>query len=80
MAATTPPIAPAISGADPIYGSPSTLRALDKKTGEIVAEMPLEDVRALGVPMTYQLDGKQYIAFAASSTGGVAEVVAMSLP
>ena len=70
----------AFSGADPIYSSPSNLRAFDKKTGEVIVELPLEDVRALGVSMTYELDGKQYIAFASSSTSGVAEVVAMSLP
>ena len=54
------------------------LRALDKKTGEILTEMPL-GARSLGVPMTYQVDGKQYIAFAAL-TDGLAEVVALSLP
>ena len=69
----------AFSGADRMYGSPSVLRAIDKKTGEILAELPLEKVSSLGVPMTYQLGGKQYIAFAATS-GGVAEMITMTLP
>lgn len=66
------------TGADRMYQTGSRLRALDKKTGEIVADMPL-DVDEMGVPMTYQLDGKQYIAFAASNKG-IAEMVVLSLP
>jgi len=69
----------AFSGSDRMYGTGSILRALDKETGKIVAELPLEKVGSLGVPMTYQIDGKQYIAFAATSDG-VAEMITMSLP
>jgi quinoprotein glucose dehydrogenase len=76
---TTKTLLFAFSRSDRMFGSPSVLRALDKKTGEIVAEVPLENVISLGVPMTYQLDGKQYFAFAATSGGG-AEMIAMALP
>ena len=58
------------------------LRAIDKKTGEIVAEMPL-GFSSVGAPMTYSIDGKQYIAVAAVSDRGTertAEIIALSLP
>ena len=54
------------------------VRALDKKTGEVVSELAL-GIDSLGVPMTYAVDGKQYLAIAGLSDG-VSEVVALSLP
>ena len=36
--------------------------------------------RQSGVPMTYLVDGKQYIAMAMSARGEPAELVALTLP
>jgi quinoprotein glucose dehydrogenase len=54
------------------------LRAYDKRTGADVGavEMP---VRQTGSPMTYQIDGKQYIVLAVSGNEG-AELLAYALP
>ena len=54
------------------------LRAYDKRTGEDVGavEMP---ARQTGSPMTYQINGKQYIVLAVSGGDG-AELVAYALP
>ncbi len=54
------------------------LVALDKATGEVLASVDLPR-GAIGTPMTYQLDGRQYIAL---TVGGspVPELVALALP
>ena len=54
------------------------LRAYDKRTGEDVGavEMPAKQT---GSPMTYQINGKQYIVLAVSGSDG-AELVAYALP
>ncbi|MGE0446199.1 MAG: PQQ-binding-like beta-propeller repeat protein [Vicinamibacterales bacterium] len=54
------------------------LRAYDKRTGNDVGavEMP---ARQTGSPMTYQINGKQYIALAVSGPEG-AELIAYTLP
>jgi quinoprotein glucose dehydrogenase len=54
------------------------LRAYDKRTGADVGavEMPAKQT---GSPMTYQIDGKQYIVLAVSGNDG-AELVAYALP
>jgi quinoprotein glucose dehydrogenase len=54
------------------------LRAYDKRTGEDVGavEMPAKQT---GSPMSYQIDGKQYIVLAVSGTEG-AEILAYALP
>lgn len=54
------------------------MRVLDKATGNIIEERSF-GAASVGVPMTYQVGGKQYVAFAAVSDG-VAEVIALSLP
>lgn len=59
-------------------GSP-IFRAYDKETGEIVAEVDLPNVQT-GQPMTYEYDGKQYIAMFVSGGGGATELVALALP
>ncbi len=53
--------------------------AYDKQTGETVWETELPK-RQSGVPMTYMIDGKQYIAMAMSARGEPAELVALTLP
>jgi quinoprotein glucose dehydrogenase len=45
------------------YGGAPVLRAYDKATGAVVAELALPGA-ASGKPMTYSVDGKQYIVLA----------------
>jgi quinoprotein glucose dehydrogenase len=45
------------------YGGAPVLRAYDKTTGSVLAELPLPGA-ASGKPMTYMLDGKQYLVLA----------------
>ncbi len=58
-------------------GSP-VLRAHDKASGEIVAEIDLPGTQT-GLPMSYVLGGKQFIALAVMSGDGPAEIVALGL-
>jgi glucose dehydrogenase len=55
------------------------LRAYDKATGENVAEvyMPAQQT---GTPMTYLLEGKQYIVVAVGGDGVPAQLLAFTLP
>ena len=55
------------------------LRAHDKETGEILAEIELPSHQT-GVPMTYMHDGKQYIVAAVAGRGVPGELVALRLP
>ncbi|MBL4819941.1 MAG: PQQ-binding-like beta-propeller repeat protein [Gammaproteobacteria bacterium] len=61
------------SGASPIF------RAINKQTGEIIAELELPDNQT-GLPFTYEHDGKQYVAMYVGSGGNAAELVVYSLP
>ncbi len=54
------------------------LRAHNKATGEIVAEIAMPGTQT-GMPMTYMLDGKQYLVVTVSG-GGKSEIVAFKLP
>jgi quinoprotein glucose dehydrogenase len=58
---------------------PPCLRALDKKTGKIIAEVPLPK-HATGAPMTYMAGGKQYIAVPVGGATTDAEIIAVSIP
>ena len=49
----------------------------DKATGAVVGTVAVPS-RVLGTPMTYEHDGKQYIAF--TVTGNPPELIALSLP
>jgi quinoprotein glucose dehydrogenase len=60
-------------------GGGRMLRAHDKKTGEILAEIELP-ANQTGVPMTYMLDGIQYIVVAVGAADHPAELVALRLP
>jgi glucose dehydrogenase len=60
------------------YGGAPILRAHDKATGEILAELELPGA-ASGKPMTYMVNGKQYIVLAVGRDRP-AELVAFSLP
>jgi len=55
------------------------LRALDKLTGEIIAEIELPSSQT-GLPMTYAINGRQYIVVPISGKGHPAELVAFSVP
>ena len=56
-----------------------TFRAYDKHTGEVVAEIVLP-ANPTGAPMSYLLDGRQYIAVAAATLETPAEIIALALP
>ena len=58
-------------------GFTPVLRAWDKKTGAVVAEIPLPGPTT-GFPVTYTKAGRQYIAVAAR-VGDAVEIVALSL-
>ncbi|MBS24467.1 MAG: pyrroloquinoline quinone-dependent dehydrogenase [Gammaproteobacteria bacterium] len=54
------------------------LRAMDKATGETIAEIELPAIPQ-GAPMTYMVDGRQYIAISCGG-GADAKIVTLSLP
>jgi quinoprotein glucose dehydrogenase len=60
------------------YNGAPILRAYDKATGAVVAELPLPGSGS-GKPMTYMLGGKQYIVMAVGRERP-AELVAFALP
>ena len=55
------------------------LRAHDKATGEIIAELELPNAQG-GLPMSYMHEGKQYVLVAVGGGGEPAEIVAFALP
>jgi len=60
-------------GASPIF------RAVDKQTGDIIAELDLPDNQT-GLPFTYEHDGTQYLAVFVGGGGTPAQLVAYALP
>jgi len=60
-------------------GGGSMFRAHDKKTGEVLAEIDL-GANQSGVPMTYAVNGKQYIVVAAGAPNRGGELIALALP
>ena len=63
----------------PAYAGGPMFRAFDKKTGEAIAELKLPANQS-GVPMTYAIDGKQYIVMAVGGATHPGELVALTLP
>ena len=65
-----------------LYGSAggggNKFRAHDKATGEILAEVELPANQS-GVPMTYSINGKQYIVMAIGATDHPGELVALTV-
>ena len=53
-------------------------RAYDKLTGEVVSEFELP-AHQTGIPMTYMLNGKQYIVMAVGNRDHPAELVALTV-
>ena len=62
-----------------LHGGGPMFRAYDKTTGEVVSELKLPSNQS-GLPMTYLLNGKQFIVVAVSTIGQPAELVALNLP
>jgi quinoprotein glucose dehydrogenase len=60
-------------------GGGPILRAHDKATGAIIAEIDLPATQT-GLPMSYALDGEQYIVLAVADADHAAELVALKLP
>ena len=60
-------------------GGGNKLRAHDKASGAIVHELTLPANQS-GVPMTYELNGRQYIVVAVGARGVPGELVALTLP
>lgn len=58
---------------------PARLRALDKKTGQLLGEVDLP-THPTGAPITYMAGGKQYIVVPVGGTNLPAELVALCLP
>jgi quinoprotein glucose dehydrogenase len=59
-------------------GGGNKFRAYDKATGEIISELELPAFQA-GIPMTYSINGKQYIVIAVGAVGHAGELVALGL-
>ncbi|HIA58632.1 MAG TPA: pyrroloquinoline quinone-dependent dehydrogenase [Gammaproteobacteria bacterium] len=57
----------------------SILRAHDKDTGALVAELLVEQ-RLHGAPMSYMVDGRQYIGVAGGGRDDDAELIVLALP
>lgn len=54
------------------------MQVFDKDNGELIHEIELP-LNVTGAPMTYKVDGKQYIAFAVGGSIGPAKIVALAL-
>ncbi len=63
-----------------LFEGSDTLRAIDKKTGAVINEMPLGG-NLTGGTMTYSINGRQFIvAVVGGQQGAGAELVALTLP
>ena len=60
------------------WGGTPLLTARDKATGDVIAEIPLPGPTG-GLPMTYMVDGKQYIVVSVGGPNG-AQLVALAFP
>jgi quinoprotein glucose dehydrogenase len=60
------------------FSGGNKFRAYDKSTGDIVSVVELPANQA-GIPMTYSVNGKQYIVVAVGAPGKPGELVALSL-
>jgi quinoprotein glucose dehydrogenase len=60
-------------------GGGNKFRALDKRTGRTIFEMELPG-NETGLPMTYMINGRQFIVVATGTRGAVPELVALALP
>jgi len=60
------------------WGGDPVIRAYDKKTGAVLAEVRIPGMMG-SMPMTYMVNGRQYIAFTVGTPTEPAEVVALVL-
>lgn len=60
------------------WGGAPVIRAYDKKTGTVVGEVTIPGMMG-SMPMTYLVNGKQYIAFTTGTATEAAGVVALAL-
>jgi quinoprotein glucose dehydrogenase len=60
------------------WGGAHVIRAYDKKTGAVVSELGIPGMMG-SMPMTYMVNGKQYIAFTVGTPTQAAEVVSLAL-
>ena len=60
-------------------GGGRAFHAFDKKTGELIFEIMLP-LRQSGIPMTYAIDGKQFIVVPTGDRGQAGELIALTLP
>src|SRR5262245_22150667 len=60
-------------------GGGKKFRALDKKTGKTIHEMELP-ANETGLPMTFMIEGRQYIVVAIGARNFPAELIALALP
>ena len=65
--------------ASPAGAGGNLFRAIDKKTGRVLHELPLPAM-ATGIPMTYMVNDRQYIVVAIGAAGVPASLVALALP
>jgi quinoprotein glucose dehydrogenase len=64
----------------PGNGDAWVLAARDKATGDLLTEIPLPG-RAIGAPMSYEVDGRQYVAVTVrGARGAPPELVALAVP
>ena len=63
----------------PVYAGGPMFRAYDKSTGVVVGEIKLP-ANQTGLPMTYLLNGRQYMVVPTGGRGLPAELVALTIP
>ena len=63
----------------PAGGGGNLFRAIDKKTGKVLHELPLPAM-VTGVPMTYMVNDRQFIVMAIGAQGVPASLIALALP
>jgi quinoprotein glucose dehydrogenase len=63
----------------PTWAGGRMFRAFDKQTGQVISEIELPG-GTTGAPMTYMMDGKQFIVVAVSWENSPSELVALALP
>ncbi len=68
-----------VAAATPPGGGGTKFRAYDKATGAVLWETEFP-AGTTGAPMTYRVDGKQYVVVAIGSAKHDAELIALSLP
>src|SRR5262249_42236494 len=60
------------------WGGAQMIRAYDKRTGAVLSELSIPGMMG-SMPMTYMVNGKQYIAFTVGTPTEPAEVVSLAL-